>query len=194
MPGLRKHKISPLDKNQIAQAPCNPASARSAPIPNGSPETSRWQACDGAGNDKGKGKGKATEAKLLSTNTEALERKEQHNKKETHWLRRAVSPLHHKATEKKVKRGIWRVTGSIRLHIVPVRSISIFNSTPGGDKLVAYITECLRATGILCTAMFLGKFKLLLVTLQVQADQPHSAHSRYYAGVGGTHLKECYGG
>eukprot|EP00983_Pelagomonas_calceolata_P057754 1145204-Pelagomonas_calceolata.AAC.4 len=35
--------------------------------------------------------------------------------KETHWLRRAVSPLQHKA-KKKVLMGVWRVTGSTRLH------------------------------------------------------------------------------
>eukprot|EP00983_Pelagomonas_calceolata_P079673 1154789-Pelagomonas_calceolata.AAC.1 len=35
--------------------------------------------------------------------------------KETNWLRRALSPLHHKATEKEMLVGTWRVTGSIHL-------------------------------------------------------------------------------
>eukprot|EP00983_Pelagomonas_calceolata_P061974 1147076-Pelagomonas_calceolata.AAC.3 len=50
--------------------------------------------------------------------------------KETRWLRRAVSPLHHKAVKQKMLMGIWRVTGSTWLHNLAVRSITVFNSTP----------------------------------------------------------------
>eukprot|EP00983_Pelagomonas_calceolata_P065543 1148623-Pelagomonas_calceolata.AAC.2 len=32
--------------------------------------------------------------------------------------------------------GIWRVSGSTRLQILAVRSMIIFNGTPGGNKLV----------------------------------------------------------
>eukprot|EP00983_Pelagomonas_calceolata_P098660 1158374-Pelagomonas_calceolata.AAC.7 len=56
--------------------------------------------------------------------------------KELHWLRRPMNPLHHKATEKKVFMGIWRVTGSTRLQILAVRSVFVFNSTNCGNKLV----------------------------------------------------------
>eukprot|EP00983_Pelagomonas_calceolata_P101988 1158756-Pelagomonas_calceolata.AAC.3 len=35
--------------------------------------------------------------------------------KETHWLRRAMSHLHHEATKQRTLMGIWRVTGSTRL-------------------------------------------------------------------------------
>eukprot|EP00983_Pelagomonas_calceolata_P022875 719889-Pelagomonas_calceolata.AAC.1 len=55
---------------------------------------------------------------------------------ETHWLRRAVSLLHHKATKKKELIGIWRVTGSTRLQNLAVRSITTFHSTSSGNKLV----------------------------------------------------------
>eukprot|EP00983_Pelagomonas_calceolata_P066574 1149102-Pelagomonas_calceolata.AAC.8 len=51
-------------------------------------------------------------------------------------LRRAVSPLHHKATEKRVLIGVWRVLGSVRLQNLFVRSISVLNSTPSGSKPV----------------------------------------------------------
>eukprot|EP00983_Pelagomonas_calceolata_P095741 1158047-Pelagomonas_calceolata.AAC.2 len=57
-------------------------------------------------------------------------------KKETHWLGRAVSLLHHKATEQEMLMGIWRVIGSTRLLSLAVRSILVFNSTPSGNKLV----------------------------------------------------------
>eukprot|EP00983_Pelagomonas_calceolata_P072700 1151829-Pelagomonas_calceolata.AAC.1 len=40
---------------------------------------------------------------------------------EKHWLRRAVSPLHHKATQKRELMGIWRVIGSIQLQDLSVR-------------------------------------------------------------------------
>eukprot|EP00983_Pelagomonas_calceolata_P049654 1141618-Pelagomonas_calceolata.AAC.2 len=46
--------------------------------------------------------------------------------KETHWLRRAVSLLHHKATKKKKLMGIWRGTGSTQLQNLAVRSNTIF--------------------------------------------------------------------
>eukprot|EP00983_Pelagomonas_calceolata_P026071 818821-Pelagomonas_calceolata.AAC.1 len=55
---------------------------------------------------------------------------------ETHWLKRAVSPLHHEDYKKKFLMGIWRVIGSTRLHNLAVRSILVFNSTPSGDKPV----------------------------------------------------------
>eukprot|EP00983_Pelagomonas_calceolata_P042917 1138708-Pelagomonas_calceolata.AAC.1 len=50
--------------------------------------------------------------------------------KETHWHRRAVSPLHHKATILKMLMETWRVSGSTRLQGLAVRSIIVFNSTP----------------------------------------------------------------
>eukprot|EP00983_Pelagomonas_calceolata_P009989 323992-Pelagomonas_calceolata.AAC.2 len=34
--------------------------------------------------------------------------------KEAHWLRRALSPLHHKYSKQKALMGIWRVTRSTR--------------------------------------------------------------------------------
>eukprot|EP00983_Pelagomonas_calceolata_P047735 1140769-Pelagomonas_calceolata.AAC.10 len=54
--------------------------------------------------------------------------------KETHWLRRVVSPLHHDATKKKKLMGIWRVIGSTRLHNLAARSILVFNSAPSVSK------------------------------------------------------------
>eukprot|EP00983_Pelagomonas_calceolata_P059459 1145922-Pelagomonas_calceolata.AAC.11 len=54
--------------------------------------------------------------------------------KETHWLRRAVSLLNHKATKKKKLIGIWRVTGSTRLQNLAVMflfSIARMNSVAG---------------------------------------------------------------
>eukprot|EP00983_Pelagomonas_calceolata_P053482 1143307-Pelagomonas_calceolata.AAC.2 len=61
--------------------------------------------------------------------------------KGTHWLRRDVNPLHHKATKQKMLMGIWRVTGSTRVQNLAVRTphtrnIIVFNSTPSGNKLV----------------------------------------------------------
>eukprot|EP00983_Pelagomonas_calceolata_P127668 1161429-Pelagomonas_calceolata.AAC.7 len=56
--------------------------------------------------------------------------------KETHWLRRAVSPLHHKAAKQKMPMGIWRVARSSWLQNLTVRNIFVFNSTPNGNKLV----------------------------------------------------------
>eukprot|EP00983_Pelagomonas_calceolata_P065641 1148670-Pelagomonas_calceolata.AAC.1 len=56
---------------------------------------------------------------------------------EKHWLRRAVSLLHQKATEQKVLVGIGRVTGSTRIQSLAVRSITAFNSMPSGNKLVS---------------------------------------------------------
>eukprot|EP00983_Pelagomonas_calceolata_P129691 1161626-Pelagomonas_calceolata.AAC.5 len=55
--------------------------------------------------------------------------------KETHWLRRALSPLHHKATEQEVLMGIWRVTGGTRLQNLASRSTVVCSSMPG-NKLV----------------------------------------------------------
>eukprot|EP00983_Pelagomonas_calceolata_P039237 1137091-Pelagomonas_calceolata.AAC.1 len=49
--------------------------------------------------------------------------------KETHWLRGAVSLLHHKAAKKKKLMGIWRVTGSTRHQNLAVRSITIFSTS-----------------------------------------------------------------
>eukprot|EP00983_Pelagomonas_calceolata_P016562 523028-Pelagomonas_calceolata.AAC.1 len=54
--------------------------------------------------------------------------------KETHWLRRAVSLLHHKAKKKKKLMWTWRVTGSTLLQNLAVRSITIFHSTSSGNK------------------------------------------------------------
>eukprot|EP00983_Pelagomonas_calceolata_P079961 1154930-Pelagomonas_calceolata.AAC.1 len=56
--------------------------------------------------------------------------------KETHWHRRAASPLQREATRQKMLMGIWRVTGSTQLQNLAVRSICVFNSTPSGNKLV----------------------------------------------------------
>eukprot|EP00983_Pelagomonas_calceolata_P038780 1136917-Pelagomonas_calceolata.AAC.5 len=56
--------------------------------------------------------------------------------KEAHWLRRAVSPLHHKDVKERVLMGIWRVSASTRLQNLTVRSMIVFNSTPSGNKLV----------------------------------------------------------
>eukprot|EP00983_Pelagomonas_calceolata_P115857 1160245-Pelagomonas_calceolata.AAC.2 len=56
--------------------------------------------------------------------------------KETYWLKKAVSPLHHKDYKKNNLMGIWRVIGSTRLHNLAARSILVFNSTPSGNKLV----------------------------------------------------------
>eukprot|EP00983_Pelagomonas_calceolata_P107678 1159374-Pelagomonas_calceolata.AAC.1 len=57
--------------------------------------------------------------------------------KETCWLRRAVSPLHHKATKKKVLMGTWRFTTECtRLQDLAVRSIAVLNSAPNGYELV----------------------------------------------------------
>eukprot|EP00983_Pelagomonas_calceolata_P022194 697964-Pelagomonas_calceolata.AAC.1 len=47
--------------------------------------------------------------------------------KETYWLRRDVSPLHHKATKQEVLMGIWRITISARLQSLAVRTL-VFNS------------------------------------------------------------------
>eukprot|EP00983_Pelagomonas_calceolata_P077832 1154030-Pelagomonas_calceolata.AAC.1 len=57
--------------------------------------------------------------------------------KETHWLRRAVSPPHHKAARKKKLMWIWRVTGSTRLQNLAVRNITIFHGTSSGMISVA---------------------------------------------------------
>eukprot|EP00983_Pelagomonas_calceolata_P041590 1138148-Pelagomonas_calceolata.AAC.2 len=56
--------------------------------------------------------------------------------KETFWLRRAVSPLHHEATEQKELMRTWRIAGSTRFQNLAVRSMIVFNSTPSGSKLV----------------------------------------------------------
>eukprot|EP00983_Pelagomonas_calceolata_P058020 1145328-Pelagomonas_calceolata.AAC.5 len=56
--------------------------------------------------------------------------------KETHWLKRAVSPLHHEDYKKNILMGIWRVIGSTWLHYLTVRSIVVFNSMPSGNNLV----------------------------------------------------------
>eukprot|EP00983_Pelagomonas_calceolata_P131365 1161771-Pelagomonas_calceolata.AAC.3 len=53
-----------------------------------------------------------------------------------HWCRRAVSLLHHSATDLKVLMGIWRVTRSARLQDLFVRRIFVFVSTFNGIKLV----------------------------------------------------------
>eukprot|EP00983_Pelagomonas_calceolata_P061477 1146848-Pelagomonas_calceolata.AAC.3 len=45
--------------------------------------------------------------------------------KETHWLRRAVSLLHQKATKKEKLMGIWRITGVTWLQNLAVKSITI---------------------------------------------------------------------
>eukprot|EP00983_Pelagomonas_calceolata_P070430 1150781-Pelagomonas_calceolata.AAC.1 len=64
--------------------------------------------------------------------------------KETHWLRNAASPLHHKATNLKVLLGIWRITGSTRLQDVAVKSIFVHDSSPSGNKLVKNTCGCLK--------------------------------------------------
>eukprot|EP00983_Pelagomonas_calceolata_P057456 1145070-Pelagomonas_calceolata.AAC.4 len=56
--------------------------------------------------------------------------------KKTHWLRRAVSPLHHKSTKQIMLMGILKINASTRLQNLAVRSIFVFNSTPNGDKFV----------------------------------------------------------
>eukprot|EP00983_Pelagomonas_calceolata_P056315 1144543-Pelagomonas_calceolata.AAC.1 len=61
--------------------------------------------------------------------------------KETHWLRRAVSLLHHKAAKKKRLIGIWKVTGSTRLQNLAVRSITVCHSTSSGNKLVCILNR-----------------------------------------------------
>eukprot|EP00983_Pelagomonas_calceolata_P006642 218014-Pelagomonas_calceolata.AAC.1 len=61
--------------------------------------------------------------------------------KETHWHRRAVSLLHHKAAKKKKPMGIWRVSGSIRLQNIAERSIVVFISTPSGNKLMGILNQ-----------------------------------------------------
>eukprot|EP00983_Pelagomonas_calceolata_P059501 1145946-Pelagomonas_calceolata.AAC.1 len=78
-------------------------------------------------------------------------------KKETHWLKRSVSPLHHKAMNLKVLMGIWRVIGSTRFQDLAVRSITVFNSAPCGDNLVGI----LKRTGMKFASKFNG-------TLEVQ--------------------------
>eukprot|EP00983_Pelagomonas_calceolata_P004876 159782-Pelagomonas_calceolata.AAC.1 len=55
-------------------------------------------------------------------------------KKETHWLRRAVSVPFTKATRQKVLMGIWRVSSSTRQQSLAVRSILVFS--PSGYKFV----------------------------------------------------------
>eukprot|EP00983_Pelagomonas_calceolata_P096933 1158188-Pelagomonas_calceolata.AAC.9 len=52
-----------------------------------------------------------------------------------------MGPLHHKATEKRVYMGIWRVIGSIRLQNLSVRSICILNSTPSSSKLMGILNR-----------------------------------------------------
>eukprot|EP00983_Pelagomonas_calceolata_P017205 538979-Pelagomonas_calceolata.AAC.1 len=52
-----------------------------------------------------------------------------------------MSPLHHKATGKKVLMGIWRVIGSIRFKNLAARRICVFNSAPSGNKLVSVLNQ-----------------------------------------------------
>eukprot|EP00983_Pelagomonas_calceolata_P134549 1162070-Pelagomonas_calceolata.AAC.14 len=61
--------------------------------------------------------------------------------KETHWLRRAVSPLHHEATKQKMLMGTWRVAGSNRLQELAVRSITVYKSTPSCNKLIGLLNR-----------------------------------------------------
>eukprot|EP00983_Pelagomonas_calceolata_P033324 1043614-Pelagomonas_calceolata.AAC.5 len=68
--------------------------------------------------------------------------------KETHWLRRTVSLLHHEAMSQKMLMGIWRapiivfwVTGSTRIHNLAVRSIRVLTARLAVTSLLGYITE-----------------------------------------------------
>eukprot|EP00983_Pelagomonas_calceolata_P039226 1137083-Pelagomonas_calceolata.AAC.1 len=104
--------------------------------------------------------------------------------KERHWLRRAVSPLNHKATKQKVLMGIWRVSGSSWPQNLAVGSGIAFNSTPSGNKLVGIHNRM----GMEYTSKFNGTlvvksqlFKLVKVMLNVtgptntQEDDLHGA-------------------
>eukprot|EP00983_Pelagomonas_calceolata_P022833 718556-Pelagomonas_calceolata.AAC.1 len=51
-----------------------------------------------------------------------------------HWLRRAMSPLHHKDLEQEALMGVWRVPGSTRLQNLALRSVFVLNSTPSGTR------------------------------------------------------------
>eukprot|EP00983_Pelagomonas_calceolata_P053665 1143389-Pelagomonas_calceolata.AAC.1 len=61
--------------------------------------------------------------------------------RETHWLRRAASPLHHEATDMKVLMGILRVTGSTWLQNLAVRGIMFSIARLVVTSLLAYKTE-----------------------------------------------------
>eukprot|EP00983_Pelagomonas_calceolata_P045803 1139880-Pelagomonas_calceolata.AAC.1 len=67
---------------------------------------------------KGKKKNRTTEEILPASIKE----------EETKWLRRAVSPLHHKATEQTGLVRIWSVTGSTRHQSLAVRCVFVFSS------------------------------------------------------------------
>eukprot|EP00983_Pelagomonas_calceolata_P045620 1139829-Pelagomonas_calceolata.AAC.1 len=56
--------------------------------------------------------------------------------KETHWLRRAVSPLHHETARQNMLMGIWRVTGGTRLRNLDARSIIALNRRPSVHVLL----------------------------------------------------------
>eukprot|EP00983_Pelagomonas_calceolata_P005023 164180-Pelagomonas_calceolata.AAC.4 len=55
--------------------------------------------------------------------------------KETHWIRKAVSPLHHKATDLRVLMGIGRVPGSTGHHKIVYARRAENESTPHSQVL-----------------------------------------------------------
>eukprot|EP00983_Pelagomonas_calceolata_P097060 1158204-Pelagomonas_calceolata.AAC.2 len=71
-----------------------------------------------------------TERNLLALNKE----------EKTHWLKRAVSPLHHTAKEPERLVRIWRVTGSTRLQNLAAISISIFEDVLNGNQHLCFIS------------------------------------------------------
>eukprot|EP00983_Pelagomonas_calceolata_P058592 1145558-Pelagomonas_calceolata.AAC.2 len=94
--------------------------------------------------------------------------------KETHWLSRAVTPLHPKAAKQKMLMWIWiwRDTGSIRLQDQVVRSIVVFNSMPSGNKLVGVHNRM----GMQFASTFIG-------TLLVKSQHCHNMDSMLGANV-----------
>eukprot|EP00983_Pelagomonas_calceolata_P086351 1156744-Pelagomonas_calceolata.AAC.7 len=59
--------------------------------------------------------------------------------KETHWHRRAVSPIHRKAIKLKVLMRIWRFSGSTRLQNLAVRNNTVFDRASSGNKHVGIL-------------------------------------------------------
>eukprot|EP00983_Pelagomonas_calceolata_P075826 1153170-Pelagomonas_calceolata.AAC.2 len=55
--------------------------------------------------------------------------------RETHLLRKAVTPLQHKAMEQTGLVGTWRATGSTWLHNLAARDIVVFKNPPYGMNL-----------------------------------------------------------
>eukprot|EP00983_Pelagomonas_calceolata_P043826 1139054-Pelagomonas_calceolata.AAC.5 len=68
--------------------------------------------------------------------------------KETHWLKGAVIPLHHKAENEGLV-GIWRVARSTWLQNLAARIILVSNSTPCGYKFVGDLEVVLRQSIII---------------------------------------------